>query len=150
RNGLVDAALRGGRSLATKDIEGITTLLIDAELKMFEEVRTPAVFLQNIVVDLLLGLGFDEAFRVFHDHVRDRYGAEAGFITMNAPMLLPALERVGIERPLLCANINKVGFRMSGGIDSYQELLDAGRCRMIAMSVFASGAISAEEAIEWV
>jgi len=150
RNGLVDAALRGGRSLATKDIEGITTLLIDAELKMFEEVRTPAVFLQNIVVDLLLGLGFDEAFRVFHDHVRDRYGAEAGFITMNAPMLLPALERVGIERPLLCANINKVGFRMSGGIDSYQELLEAGRCRMIAMSVFASGAISAEEAIEWV
>src|SRR5699024_12719530 len=82
--------------------------------------------------------------------VRDRDGAEGGFISMNGPMLLPALERVGIGRPLLCANIIKVGFRMSGGIDSSQELLDAGRCRMIAMSVFASGAISAEEAIEWV
>src|SRR5690606_16164800 len=38
--GLMDAALRGGRSLASKDVEGMTTLLIDAEMKMFEGVRT--------------------------------------------------------------------------------------------------------------
>ena len=33
--GLLDAAVRGTRSLARKDIEGIITLLIDSEMKMF-------------------------------------------------------------------------------------------------------------------
>lgn len=148
--GIVDAAMRGGRSLATKDIEGVTTLLIDSEMKMFAGLATPVVFLQNVVVDLLLGLGFHDAFTIFADHVRARYGAEPGFITMNAPMLLPVLEGLGLDNPIICANVNKVGFRMSGGIDAYREVLVPGRCRMIAMSVFASGAIPPQEAIEWV
>ena len=67
--GLMDAAIRGGTSLANKDIEGITTLLIDAEMKMFQGFATPVIFLQNVVVDLLLGLGFKDAFRIFADHV---------------------------------------------------------------------------------
>ncbi len=67
--GFLDAAVRGGKSLARKDIEGITTLLIDAEMKMFDGLQTPVIFLQNVVVDLLLGLGFTEAFRIFADHV---------------------------------------------------------------------------------
>jgi hypothetical protein len=148
--GLMDAALRGGRSLATKDVEGMTTLLIDAEMKMFAGVRTPVIFLQNLIVDLLLGLGFKDAFRVFADHVRERYEAEPGFITMNLPMLLDALEEVGIENPIVCSNINKIGFRMCGGLEAYEEALRERRFRAIAMSVFASGAIPPEEAIEWV
>ena len=148
--GLMNAAIRGGSSMAKKDIDGITTLLIDAEMKMFEGLRTPVVFLQNVIVDLLLGLGFDAAFRVFADHVRERYGAEPGFITMNLPALLPVLEAQGIENPIVCSNINKIGFRMSGGVEAYERTLREHRFRAIAMSVFASGAIPAEEAIEWV
>jgi hypothetical protein len=148
--GLMDAALRGGKSLATKDVEGMTTLLIDAEMKMFDGLKTPVVFLQNLVVDLLLGLGFESAFKVFADHVRDRYDAEPGFITMNLPMLLDSLDRVGIENPIVCSNINKIGFRMCGGIEAYEEALRDRTFRAIAMSVFASGAIPPEEAIEWI
>jgi hypothetical protein len=148
--GLFDAAIRGGASLAKKDIEGMTTLLIDAEMKMFQGLRTPVIFLQNLVVDLLLGLGFKDAFRVFADHVRERYGAEPGFITMNLPMLLGVLDEVGIEDPVVCANINKIGFRMCGGLDAYEAALREHRCRAIAMSVYASGAIPPAEAIEWV
>lgn len=148
--GLVNAALRGGMSLAKKDIEGITTLLVDAEMKMFEGLSTPVVFLQNVVVDLLLGLGFKDAFRIFADHVRKRYNAEPGFITMNLPMLLDALEEQGIENPIVCSNINKIGFRMCGGFDAYEQALKTKKFRAIAMSVFASGAIPPGEAIEWV
>jgi hypothetical protein len=148
--GLVDAALRGGRSLATKDVEGMTTLLIDAEMKMFAGLRTPVIFLQNLVVDLLLGLGFKDAFTTFAEHVRERYDAEPGFITMNLPMLLDTLEEVGIEDPIVCSNINKIGFRMCGGLDAYEEAMRERRFRAIAMSVFASGAIPPEEAIEWI
>jgi hypothetical protein len=95
-DGLLDAAVRGGTSMVKKDIEGMTTLLIDAEMKMFDGLRTPVIFLQNVVTDLLLGLRFDEAFRIFAHHVRERYRAEPGFITMNLPRLLDALDGVGV------------------------------------------------------
>jgi hypothetical protein len=149
-DGLFDAAIRGSASVAKKDIEGITTLLIDAEMKMFGGLRTPVVFLQNVVVDLLLGLGFKDAFRVFAEHVTSRYAAEPGFITMNLPALLPVLEEVGIENPIVCSNINKIGFRMSGGLEAYAAALRDREFRAIAMSVYASGAIPPREAIEWV
>jgi hypothetical protein len=148
--GFLNAALRGGMSLATKDIEGITTLLIDAEMKMFAGLQTPVIFLQNVVVDLLLGLGFKDAFRIFAEHVRKRYNAEPGFITMNLPKLLDVLDELGIENPIVCSNINKIGFRMSGGFEAYQAALRDRKFRAIAMSVFASGAIPPKEAIEWV
>jgi hypothetical protein len=148
--GLFDAALRGTVSLAKKDIEGIATLLIDAEMKMFEGLKTPVIFLQNVVVDLLLGLNFKEAFVIFANHVKRRYGAEPGFITMNMPRLLDLLDEVGIENPIVCANINKIGFRMSGGFEAYDTALRTRQFRAIAMSVFASGAIPPREAIEWI
>lgn len=148
--GFVNAAMRGGRALATKDIEGIVTLLVDSEMKMFQGLSTPVIFLQNVVVDLLLGLGFDEAFRIFADHVRKRYNAEPGFITMNLPTLLDALDRVEIRNPIVCSNINKLGFRVSGGVAAYAEALAERQFRSIAMSIFASGAIKPREALEWV
>lgn len=148
--GLLNAALRGGRSFVKKDIEGIVTLLVDAEMKMFQGLNTPVIFLQNVVVDLMLGLGFDEAFAIFDRHVRERYGAEPGFITMNLPMLLDTLDRVGVENPIVCANINEIGFRMSGGIAAYEEALGTRPFRPVAMSVFASGAIAPRPALEWI
>ena len=148
--GLIDAALRGGMSIANKDVEGIATLLIDAEMKMFHGLKTPVIFLQNVVVDLILGLGVGEAFSIFAKHVRGRYGAEPGFITMNLPRLLDVLDEVGVENPIVCSNINKIGFRMSGGLEAYNDALRSRRFRAIAMSVFASGAIPPREAIEWV
>jgi len=149
-DGLIDAAMRGGMSLARKDVEGIGTLLIDAEMKMFQGMNTPVIFVQNVVTDLILGLGFNEAFRIFANHIRNRYGAEPGFITMNTPKLVPVLEELGIENPIICSNINKIGFRMSGGIKAYEQTLKSHRFRAIAMSVFASGALKPDEAIKWI
>ena len=87
---------------------------------------------------------------MFHDHVRDRYQAEPGFITMNVPRLLDVLDGLGIANPIVCANINKIGFRMCGGIAAYEETIATRRFRPIAMSVLASGAIAPREAIEYV
>lgn len=148
--GLLNAALRGGKSFVKKDIEGIITLLVDAEMKMFHGLKTPVVFLQNVVVDLMLGLGFDDAFAIFDRHVRERYGAEPGYITMNLPLLLDTLDRVGLSNPIVCANINEIGFRMSGGIDAYEQALKERPFRAVAMSVFASGAIAPQRALEWI
>jgi hypothetical protein len=125
-------------------------LLIDAEMKMFAGLRTPVIFLQNVVTDLLLGLGFKEAFRIFADHVTTKYGAEPGFITMNTPRLLDVLEELEIDNPIVCSNINKIGFRMCGGIELYENIIASRRFRPVAMSVLASGAISPDEAIDYI
>ena len=81
---------------------------------------------------------------------RRSYGAEPGFITMNLPRLLDVLDALGIDNPIVCANINKIGFRMCGGIEAYEEAIATRRFRPVAMSVLASGAISPREAIEYV
>lgn len=148
--GLLNTMMRGGMSFAKKDVEGLITVLIDAEMAAFRGLRTPVIWLQNVVVDLLLGLGFTEAFTIFDRHVRQRYGAEPGFITMNLPLLVDTLRDVGLERPLVCANINSIGFRMSGGLAEYERVMERGGFRAVAMSVFASGAIPPAEALQWI
>ena len=148
--GIVETLIKGAISAVTQDAEKLAQLLVDAEMKRFAGLKTPVVFLQNVVTDLLLGLKLYPMFAIFARHIGEKYGAEAGFITMNLPRLVEALEQVGMKDPIVCANVNKIGFRMPGGIDAYRELIRSGRCRAIAMSVFASGAIPPTEAIEWV
>jgi hypothetical protein len=149
-DGAISAMFRGGVALASKDIEVILQLLVDAEMKMFDGLSTPVIFMQNVITDLLLGLGMKDALRIFAEHVRKKYGAEPGFITMNMPKLLDVLEEVGIDNPIVCANINKIGFRMCGGVDVYEKTIATRRFRPVAMSVLASGALSPREAIEYV
>ena len=73
------------------------------------------------MTDLILGLGAYDVFASFANYMKRRYKAEAGFFTMNLPKLLEALMQAGVENPIVCANVNKAGFRMSGGIEGYRE-----------------------------
>jgi hypothetical protein len=148
--GMIDTLTRGTRALLGKDIESVMAMLVDAEMKMFDGLETPVIFLQNVVTDLILGLGAYDTFASFANYVQRRYKAEAGFFTMNLPKLLEALSSAGVQNPIVCANVNKAGFRMSGGIDAYRAATERYPARVIAMSVFASGGIPPREAIEWV
>lgn len=148
--GMVDTLVRGSRAVLGKDIESVMSMLVDAEMKMFAGLETPVIFLQNVVTDLILGLGAHDVFGSFAAYVRQRYNSEPGFYTMNLPKLLEALAAAGVDNPIVCANVNKAGFRMSGGIEGYREAAARHPARVIAMSVFASGGIPAREAIEWV
>ncbi len=149
-DGAMSTMLKGGVALANKDIDTILRLLIDAEMKMFHGLNTPVIFIQNVITDLLLGLGMNQALKTFHDHVREAYGAEPGYITMNTPRLLDVLDSLGIVNPIICANVNKIGFRMCGGIELNERTIATRKFRPVAMSVLASGAISPREAIDYV
>ncbi|MFD2525431.1 hypothetical protein ACFSQD_06410 [Flavihumibacter stibioxidans] len=141
---------KGGVAFLSKDFLSIMELLIDAEMKMFKGINTPVIFLQNVITDLLLGLGMKDVLVAFHHYVQKKYNAEAGFITMNMPKLLDVLESAGIQNPIICSSINKAGFRMSGGKELYEETLRTRQFRAIAMQVLAGGAVSPREAIEYV
>jgi hypothetical protein len=146
----VGTFLRGGKAVATRDTLELMKMLVDAEMKMFKGLRTDVIFIQNVVTDLLLGLGVEDVFAAFASYVRKKYKAEPGFFTMNMPRLVEVLERVGVENPIVCASINKIGFRMCGGVEAYERTLREKKFRAVAMSVLASGAISPSEALEYV
>ena len=141
---------KGGMALAKKDFIAMMELLVDAEMKMFSGINTEVIFLQNIVTDLLLGLGMKDFFVAFSEHIKKKYGAEAGFITMNMPLLLHTLQECGIENPIICSSINKIGFRMSGGVELYEKTIKENRFRPIAMQTLAAGAVPPSEAMEYV
>jgi len=147
---LFGSILKGGVAYLSKDFLSIMELLVDAEMKMFKGVNTPVIFLQNVVTDLLLGLHADEILIGFYNYVKKKYNAEAGFITMNMPKLLDVLENGGIKNPIICASINKAGFRMSGGKKIYEDTLKTRQFRAIAMQVLGGGAIAPREALEYV
>ena len=128
------------KSFAGKDAEGMITLLIDAEMSMFDGMDTPVIFLQNVVVDFLLGMGFTEAFRIFSDYVSTKFKAEPGFITMNMPRLLDALDAVGeIIRSFVLIS-TKSDFECLA-VSTCILMLHNRKFRAIVMSIFASGAI---------
>jgi hypothetical protein len=141
---------KGGVAFISKDYISIMELLIDVEMKMFKGINTPVIFLQNVITDLLLGLGMNEFLVAYAKYIKQKYNAEPGFITMNLPKLLTVLEKGGVTNPIICTSINKVNFRMSGGKDIYEKILSEGRCRVIAMQVLGGGAIPANEALEYV
>ncbi|MGZ3759169.1 MAG: hypothetical protein ACXVDW_15480 [Bacteroidia bacterium] len=147
---LVGSLFKGGVAYLSKDFLSIMELLVDAELKMFKGVNTPVIFLQNVITDLFLGLNANEILIGFYNYVKKKYNAEAGFITMNMPKLLDVLEAGGIDNPIICSSINKVGFRMSGGMEVYEDYLRNRKFRAIAMQVLGGGAIAPQEALEYV
>mgnify|MGYP001065741535 FL=1 len=140
---------KGGMAYLSKDFLKLMEIFIDAELKMFRGISTPVIFIQNVIVDMILGLKAYDAFRAFDDYIRKKYGAEPGYITMNMPALLDALNSIGIENPIICSSINKIGFRMSGGKEIYEKYLREKEFRPIAMQVLAAGALRPKEAIEY-
>jgi hypothetical protein len=149
-NNVIGSIFKGGMAIFKKDYLDIMELMIDSELKMFKGINTPVIFLQNVITDLLLGLRMSDFLVGFHDYVKKKYNAEAGFITMNMPLLLHTLESSGIKNPIICTSINKAGFRMSGGKEIYESILAQKRARIIAMQVLGGGAVPAKSAIEYV
>lgn len=148
---ILAVASKAGIAYMKKDYPSLMELLVDAEMKMFKGMNTPVIFLQNVIVDLLLGLGMDEIIKHYADYIKKEYNAEPGFITMNLPGMVDLCERLDIKNPIICSSINKIGFRMSNSIEEYEEYLNSDReFRPIAMQVLAAGALKPEEAIEYV
>ncbi len=148
--GVFGAIARGGKSLIKRDIIEIMKLLIDIELRMFRGLNIKAVFLQNIVTDLMLGLGIREVFIEYTSYIKDKYGVEPAFNSMNMPELVEFLLECGIENPIVCSSVNKIGYLMNPDKDAYEDTIRTKPFRPMAMSILASGAVSPREAIDYV
>ena len=139
-----------GKGVLKQDPFEVMKVLIDAEMKMFRGLRVKAVFLQNIVTDLLMGYGVEEVPAQFAKYIRNKYHAEPGFITQNLPTLVDFLEKAGVENPLVCAGINKIGYLMNPSQKRYEQYIVEKKFQPMAMSMLASGAVSPRAAVEYI
>ena len=140
---------RGGLAMLNKDAVEMMKLLVDVEMKMFHGLDVRVVFLQNIVTDLVLGLGCTEMFAHFASHLEERYGIRAGFITFNLPRLVRTLLDAGLENPIVCSSINPAGFQMNPSREACEETLDRQPFTAVAMSILAAGAVTPQAAAEY-
>jgi hypothetical protein len=144
---------KGGSALISKDLIKIMQILVDIEMKSFTGLDIKVIFLQNIISDLLLGLNADIFFIEFADYIRKKYKVLPGFLTMNLPLLLTRFEEWGIEETVICSSINNIGYLMSPGVAEYKKILssyDRNKYQIMAMSIFASGAINPKEAVQFI
>ncbi len=140
---------KGGVAYLSKDFIKLMEIFIDAEMKMFRGINTPVIFIQNVLVDMILGLKMYDILKEYDAYIKNKYNAEPGYITMNLPVMFDVLESLGIKNPIICSSINKIGFRMSGGKGKYEIYLKEKEFRPIAMQVLAAGALGPKEAIEY-
>ena len=147
KRGLLASAGR----FALGDFAAVMQLLVEVELLLTAGLEVRGVFLQNLVFDLMIGLGANRLLERFHRFVSDRFAATPGYITMNHPRAQRVLcDELGIEAPWICANFNVAGFRVNPSQAEVEASFANGRSKNIAMSVLASGSLSAREAIEYV
>ena len=142
-----------GKGLAVLggDLTRILCMLVDVEMKIYRKLDFKAVYLQNILTDLVLGLEFKEVFVAYCEHIEKKYRATPGFLTMNVPRLAAFLASCGITNATICGSVNKIGYLMSPGKAEYEAYFSGPRRYPItAMSILASGAIPAAEAVEYV
>jgi len=140
-----------GLSLIAGDINKVMAMLVDVEMKIYRNLDFKVIYLQNIITDLILGLEFKEVFVEYCRHIERKYEAVPGFLTMNVPRLAAFLQSCGIENATICGAVNKRGYLMSPSKESYEAYFKGPqRYPVTAMSIFASGAISAPEAVDYV
>jgi hypothetical protein len=151
--GVLGMMAKGGSAVLGKDAIKLMQMLIDVEMKIYKGLNVKAVFLQNIVTDLLLGFEIREVFFEYCEYIKKKYNAIPGLITQNMPHLLNKLKEWDIKGVVICSSYNKIGYLMSPNVESYSEAAASNNPKeyqLMAMSTLASGAISAKEAYEFI
>lgn len=151
--GVLGMVAKGGMAVLNKDAVELMKMLVDVEVKMYKGLDVKVIFLQNIIVDLILGYGMKDIFYEYCEYIRKKYKALPGLITQNLPYLKAKLEEWGIEEVVICSSINKIGYLMSPNVPSYIDCIeknDPEKYQIMAMSTLASGAIKATEAYDFI
>lgn len=115
------------------------------------------VYLQNVVLDLILGLkNGDKIINTFIETV-EKMGYKPGIITLNPGYFRIKLEKLAKQRELyLCFNINKTGFNVFPSLKSVQKeiinLRKRTNWKLVGMSVFSSGSskVSIQESTDFI
>ena len=134
------------KGVVTKDLLSMISALVRLELKMFRGLDVGAVFLHDVLTDLLLALRLRDVFAFYIDEIRTAHGAAGAFATKNLPLLCRSFEEWNLPQPVVMTHFNKTGFHMNPSRDACEEAMRAHRPEVMAMGTLASGFLKPDEA----
>jgi len=143
----------GLRLVATQNLKTIAPLALNLEVPKNLK-KGSYVFMQNIITDLLLGMGRGDILLEFIKSVV-KLGYKPGIITLNPIMFDKLLdnekEAKWLKDLIVCFNINKEGFNVFPSLDSVESFIDSKpKYKLMGMSVFASGAANIPQSIIYI
>lgn len=145
----VSRVIRSGVGVVSKDAKRLLTALVDFEVAPFRKLNLRAIFLHDVVTDLILGWDLPDVLEVYSRHIQKKYNAIPAFCTKNLPRLMQLLERTEIENPLIMASINKLGYQVNPSREAFEECLRTRELRLLAMSTLAAGYLKPKEAYDY-
>lgn len=146
--------IRGGvKFLMSRNLKDLTFLALNLEVP---KNLTPGsyIYLQNIVTDMLIGLGRGDVLIEFIDHVISM-GYKPGLITMN-PIKVDKIiklykDQKVINDLIVCFNINKEGFNVFPSLNEVEDFINLDpNYKLMGMSIFSSGASMVPNSIAYV
>ena len=148
-----NSIIPGLKLLFTRNLKHLVKPAIDLEVPKNLK-KGSYVYLQNIITDLLLGMGRGDILIAYIKAVVEM-GYKPGIITLNPIMfddlLKDHLNFKGLEELIVCFNINKEGFNVFPSLSEVEELiLSDPKYKLMGMSIFASGAANIPESIDYI
>lgn len=144
--------LVGIKFLFTRNVKYFVPLTLDVEVPSNLK-KGSYVYLQNVITDLLIGMGRGDLIIDFVNSV-SKMGYKPGLITLNPVKLdciLASNEVLKISDLIVCFNINKQGFNVFPSLIDVQDFINSKpKYKLMGMSVFASGAANIPDSINYI
>lgn len=141
---------QGAKGVLRKDIYALISNLMKIELKPFQGLNVPCIFLHDAFTDLALALDFKNIIDFYHDECSKNFGARAAFATKNYPLFVKKFQEWGYTSPLVMPHVNKIGFSVNPSKEGFEEALALGDSHIMAMSTLASGYLKPDEAFSYI
>lgn len=145
----------GIKFLLSQNLKSIVPAALDLEIPK-NLPKDSYVYLQNILTDLLIGLGREDILIAFIESVLSS-GFKPGIITLNPCLFHDFLNDYGLLREkwitemIVCFNINHTGFNVFPSLKNVENLIySRPEYKMMGMSIFSSGGASIEESLNYV
>lgn len=141
----------GLKLIAQRDIKHLIPLAVDLEVPK-QLPKGSYVYLQNIITDLVMGLGRHDLLAQFITSVQKK-GYKPGIVTLNPIMLNEALlkQEVDTSDMIMCFNINDAGFNVFPNKSEVESFAKASHpFKKMGMSIFSSGAGNIPQSIKYV
>lgn len=149
----IENLIGGIKLVATQNLKSITPLALNLEVPKNLK-KGSYVYMQNIITDLLIGMGRGDILIKFIKSVC-KMGYKPGIITLNPIMFDELLKNEQhaswLKDLIVCFNINKAGFNVFPSLETVERFIKSKpKYQLMGMSVFASGAAKVPTSINYI
>jgi len=150
---LFNIITQGIKFLFTRNFKHIIRPILEIEIPKNLK-KGSYVYLQNIVTDLLIGIGREDLLIAFIKEVVNK-GFKPGIITLNPIVLDKSLNSLNdillTENLVVCFNINKGGFNVFPEKNEVEKFIDKDKnYKLMGMSILSSGGAEIFESLNYI